>query len=81
MEPLCGEPLSQTRGGANGDEVTERNGSSVVFQLPAEGIGEPAPESLPDWMQAEQGARRVLLIVIGVGLAVLLVGAILRRRH
>jgi hypothetical protein len=53
----------------------------VVFQLPAEGIGEPAPESLPDWMQAEQGARRLLLIVIGVGLAVPLVGAILRRRQ
>lgn len=27
----------------------------------------PAPESLPKWMQGEEGVRRALLIVIGAG--------------
>jgi hypothetical protein len=31
----------------------------------------PAPEILPDWMQGEEGARRVLLIIIGAGVAAL----------
>jgi len=39
----------------------------------------PPPESLPEWMQGEQGARRAVLIVIGAGLADLLVDLIVRR--
>jgi len=39
----------------------------------------PAPETLPSWMQGEEGARRVLLIVIGAGVAALLVDLIVAR--
>jgi hypothetical protein len=43
------------------------------------GLLPPAPETLPEWMRGEQGARRVLLIIIGAGVAALPVDEIVRR--
>ena len=39
----------------------------------------PAPEILPEWIRGEEGARRALLIVIGAGVAALLVDQIVGR--